>query len=65
MVKEIVRGTVEQTGAITQTRTYADKVPKADVEMVSANEIDEDSYVRMDEASGLEELKMKTAAGRK
>jgi len=33
--------------------------------MVSANEIDEDSYVRMDEASGLEELKMKTAAGRK
>ena len=68
--KDVVRGTVEQTGSITLDRTYHHErlSSRVDVEMASMNEADEDSAQRMEkqsELSEIEDLKQKMAIGRK
>ena len=67
--KDVVRGTVEQTGTITLDRNYHERMSsRVDVEMSSCNEAEEDSSMRIDksaELSELEDLKQKMAIGRK
>jgi hypothetical protein len=69
--KDVVRGTVEQTGSITLDRNYHHNErhsSRIDVEMTSMHEADEDKSLRVDQSSELseiEELKQKMAIGRK
>ena len=68
-MKDVVHGTVQQTGTITLDRNYHERMSsRVDIEMSSCNEADQDSSLRIDksaEISEIEDLKQKMAIGRK